>query len=87
MFRIIYTDRAALDVQRHTNAGLKRRIDFLICQLQTHPFSGGGEVETLKHTDGRKLFSRRIDRRHRLVYSVDETEMSVCILSAYGHYF
>ena len=30
--------------------------------------------------------SRRISDRHRMVYTINETEVIVLILTAYGHY-
>lgn len=35
---------------------------------------------------GGTLWSRRISRKHRLVYEIAETVVRVIVLSAYGHY-
>jgi len=32
------------------------------------------------------MWSRRIDQKHRLVYQINETELIVVAISAYGHY-
>ena len=33
-----------------------------------------------------QLMSRRISRKHRLVYEIHDTEVIVLVLAAYGHY-
>ncbi|WP_311325381.1 hypothetical protein [Capnocytophaga sputigena] len=45
--------------------------------------------EYLNHLKGygeRNVYSRRIDKKHRLTYEVFEEERYIEILSAYGHY-
>ncbi|WP_234364221.1 type II toxin-antitoxin system YoeB family toxin [Lunatibacter salilacus] len=32
------------------------------------------------------LYSRRINKKHRLVYSIEETTVTVHVLSAWSHY-
>ena len=57
----------------------------LIDELYEHPKSGTGRPEPLKgHLEGR--WSRRISDKHRLVYRVQEKEVIVLVISAYGHY-
>lgn len=43
--------------------------------------NGEGKPERLKYREG---YSRRIDEKNRLVYTVDQD--SITILSCYGHY-
>lgn len=44
-----------------------KKINSLIKEIQSTPFSGTGKPEPLKY-DLAGLWSRRIDREHRLVY-------------------
>lgn len=54
-------------------------------ELREHPKSGSGHPEPLKGApEGR--WSRRINKKHRLVYRIFETEVLVLVISAYGHY-
>lgn len=54
-------------------------------ELAEHPKTGTGHPEPLKgKPEGR--WSRKITKKHRLVYRIFETEILVLILSAYGHY-
>jgi toxin YoeB len=53
-----------------------RRINTLIKDIQSHPFEGIGKPEPLKY-DLAGLWSRRIDREHRLVYLVEGTDLYI----------
>lgn len=54
-------------------------------ELQEHPKTGLGHPEPLKgQPEGR--WSRRLSKKHRLVYRIYETEVVVLVISAYGHY-
>jgi len=57
----------------------------LIAELYDHPQTGTGKPEQLKGYDG-TLWSRRITKKHRLIYEIIETVVHVDVLSAYGHY-
>ncbi|WP_238542139.1 Txe/YoeB family addiction module toxin [Cecembia lonarensis] len=50
-----------------------------------HPETGTGKPEKLKYYR-QNIWSRRIDRKHRLVYLIEETKIVVTVLGAYGHY-
>ncbi|MBP3228940.1 MAG: Txe/YoeB family addiction module toxin [Bacteroidaceae bacterium] len=57
----------------------------LLAELQSSPRTGTGHPEPLKGSpEGR--WSRRITKKHRLVYQILDTEVVVLVLSAYGHY-
>jgi len=56
----------------------------LISELYEHPRTGTGKPEQLK--GGGDLWSRRISKKHRLVYEIIETVVHVDVLTAYGHY-
>lgn len=60
-----------------------KKISGLIDELSEHPFTGTGKPEALKHNLA-GLWSRRINREHRLIYRVEES--TVYIQSVKGHY-
>jgi toxin YoeB len=60
-----------------------RKINELIQDIQRNPFEGIGKPEFLKY-DLAGYWSRRIDREHRLVYSVSANELE--IVSCRFHY-
>ncbi len=57
----------------------------LIAELYDHPRTGTGKPEQLKGGGG-LLWSRRISKKHRLIYEIIETVVHVDVLTAYGHY-
>jgi toxin YoeB len=80
------TDNAKADIAAHKKVGNKAVIHKLLAlleELAKHPFTGTGKPEPLKHSlTG--LWSRRINREHRVVYEVKGNV--VFVLSAKGHY-
>lgn len=59
------------------------KINGLIIEILRDPFKGRGKPEPLKGSL-RGCWSRRITKKQRLVYKVEEN--LVCILSCRGHY-
>jgi toxin YoeB len=57
----------------------------LLPELEQHPRTGTGHPEPLKgEPQGR--WSRRISKKHRLVYRIFDDTVLVLVLRAYGHY-
>jgi len=57
----------------------------LIEELKIHPKTGAGKPEQLSgNLCGQ--WSRRITKKHRLVYEIHDMEVVVLVLTAYGHY-
>jgi len=57
----------------------------LIAELYEHPRTGTGKPEPLSG-DRTGQWSRRITKKHRLVYEIRDMEVIVIVLTAYGHY-
>lgn len=57
----------------------------LIDELYEHPKTGTGKPEPLSG-DRVDQWSRRITKKHRLVYEIRDMEVIVIVISAYGHY-
>ncbi len=60
-----------------------QKISELIKDIHRHPFTGLGKPEPLKHKF-KGLWSRRIDEKHRLVYTVSDDVIT--IISCKHHY-
>ncbi len=81
------TDEAKKDL-----AGLKKnepavfiKAKTLLAELQKHPRTGTGKPKPLGY--GYKgFFSRRITKKHRLIYSINDEEITVLVIAASGHY-
>ena len=57
----------------------------LLDELRLHPFSGTGKPEVLRFITP-TVWSRRISKKHRLVYQIKGDKLIVTVLSAKGHY-
>ena len=87
MYEIDYTDKAIEGLRRlsHSEPKAFSKARRLIEELREHPKTGTGHPEQLKgHHAGQ--WSRRITDKHRMVYMINETEVIVLVLTAYGHY-
>ncbi len=72
--------------KKHGNKKLLKKINQFINELEQHPRNGTGQVERLKHYAEREIYSRRIDKEHRLVYEIIDDKVIVILISAFGHY-
>lgn len=87
-FRIEVTPKAEKDLEKHFKSGNKaniRKIERLFAELSEHPYEGTGQPEELKH-ELSGYWSRRINQKDRLIYSVSDTVVTVTVVSALGHY-
>ena len=73
------------DLERSGNQTVLRKIVMLVSELEKHPREGTGKPEMLKgNLSG--FWSRRINREHRLIYSIDDNIVTVRVVSTKGHY-
>lgn len=87
MYKLEYTDEARLHMQqlKHQEPKAFQKVEGLLIELMEHPTTGTGHPEPLKgQPEGR--WSRRITKKHRLVYRIIKETVVVLILRAYGHY-
>ncbi|GAB2493771.1 Txe/YoeB family addiction module toxin [Algoriphagus taiwanensis] len=87
-YELAFTDQAMKDIEKLKNSGdkpLLRKLRALFEELQVHPQTGTGKPEKLKY-DFAGYWSRRINHKHRLIYSIEEDKVLVTVIAAYGHY-
>ena len=87
-YTLVLTEGAIADIDRLKKSGQKillRKVEAIFEELKTTPTIGKGKPEQLK---GFRLptWSRRISNQHRLVYQIDELNIVVLVLAAWGHY-
>lgn len=87
-YTLVFSDDALEDIERHKKSGEKavlKKLQRLFNELREHPTTGTGQPEKLKY-DLAGLYSRRINQKHRLVYSIREQVVTVYVLSVWSHY-
>ena len=85
---IDYTADAKSDLlfwMKAGNKAVQKKINQLLFSIQKTPYSGIGKPEALKHRLS-GLWSRRIDKEHRLVYEIDEELNLIIVHSLRGNY-
>ena len=85
VYKIVYTKKAAADIQKLKAANLDKKAKALIDVIRNNPYQTPPPYEKLIG-DFQGAYSRRINIRHRLVYEVIETEQTVKIISMWTHY-
>jgi toxin YoeB len=87
-FRLKIEKSAQIDIKKHYKSGNKptiKKIEIILYELSEHPTTGTGQPEQLKHELSGK-WSRRINQKDRMVYSINNQTVTVEVLSAMGHY-
>jgi toxin YoeB len=88
MYKIEILPQADMDIRTYQKAGNKaaiKRIQAILQELSIHPATGIGKPEELKH-ELSGYWSRRIDKKNRLIYRIEAGKVTVVIVSALGHY-
>lgn len=86
-FHVEIKETAQKDLQfllRHEPKAYQKALS-LISELYEHPKTGKGKPEPLSGNYAGQ-WSRRITKKHRLIYEIHDTEVIVIVLAAYGHY-
>ena len=86
-YTLLFTKKASEDIKmlKKSDSSAYKKLEKLLCELIEHPYTGSGNPEMLKHALS-GLYSRRISQKHRLIYSINDNEINVTILSTKGYY-
>jgi len=82
------TSKARKELQTHYKSGnnsVIRNIEQILLELSNSPYEGTGNPEPLKYQLA-GYWSRRINKKDRLIYKVYEDKIVVLVVSAMGHY-
>jgi toxin YoeB len=83
-YELILSDDFNEHIEKHKKSGQIKiilKIATLLEELTEHPYTGTGKPEPLSY-DKKGKWSRRINRKHRLIYQVNDTTIIVSVLSA-----
>ncbi len=88
MYLIKFTEtaRQQLKTLEKSSPTLMKKLKKMLIEIAEHPRTGTGKVERLKHYPNDEIYSRRLDKKNRLVYRILKDIIIVEILSVYGHY-
>ena len=84
-WKVILSHKAVKDAKKLQDAGLKQQAEVLLNLLKSRPFHTPPAYEKLVG-NLKGFYSRRINIKHRLIYSVDENQKIVHILRMWTHY-
>ena len=88
MYSVIIDKKAQREILQIIKSGDKKstkRLNQILFELEMHPKEGIGKPEALKH-NLTGLWSRRINKKDRLIYEVQDEIVTVFVVSAMGHY-
>ncbi len=83
-----FTTAAKSDLEwwkQHGDDATKRKIKQLLTELEEHPRTGIGKPELLSG-DLKGVWSRRINKKDRILYEIHDNVVVVLVLSMRGHY-
>lgn len=87
-YKLKFSEKGDADIDKWVASGQLKSLKKLFAlfeELKEHPTTGTGQVEQLRGNHA-GLWSRRIDKKSRLVYSINDDTVTVLVISAYGHY-
>ncbi len=87
-YKVRLSPKATAELKHWTKVGDKstlKKIERIVLELSEHPTLGTGQVERLKG-DLSGYWSRRLNKKDRMIYAIDEVDAIVHVLSLQGHY-
>ena len=72
------------EIHKSGNKAIIRKVETLFLELSEHPQTGTGKPERLKNLTN--MWSRRLDKKNRLIYTISENIVVVYVVSLQGHY-
>ena len=86
-YTLEFSDDALSDISalKKAEKPAYKKLVKLLEELRTHPYTGTGHPKPLG-ANRVGQWSRKITDKHRLVYLIEDEQIIVLILSAYGHY-
>ena len=86
-YELIFTDQAKKDIAdlKKSDSMAFKKLKNLLIELSNHPYTGTGRPKLMQYKYS-GFYSRRITQKHRIVYSINDNEISVLIVSSKGHY-
>ena len=87
-YKVIFSKVVMSHLEYYRKSGRKsdiRKIQDIVAELAQHPEIGTGNPEGLKG-NYTEFWSRRVNKKHRMVFQIMEDEVVVFVVRAKGHY-
>ena len=87
-FRVEITELAKKQIAKHLKSGNQssiKKITIILQELSETPYTGVGKPEALKENLS-GFWSRQLNTKDRLIYTVNDDLVIVDVISAMGHY-
>jgi toxin YoeB len=87
-FRVEITELGKKQIAQHLKSGNQasiKKIVIILQELSETPYTGVGKPEALKE-NLTGFWSRQINQKDRLIYTVNDDLVIVDVISAMGHY-
>ncbi len=86
MYQVDFSKEATKQVLqlRKSAPQLYKKFEKIVGELKEHPYTGTGQPEQLRYLQG--VWSRKLDKKNRIQYTVNEDIVTVYVVSALGHY-
>lgn len=84
MYNIKFTKLALKDKKLIERSKLLKIVNNLLCKIKEDPFCYPPSYEKLNFKY--KMYSRRINAQHRLVYMVNEPKKEIYVIRMWTHY-
>jgi toxin YoeB len=73
-----------IELLRKSNVQVYKKLLIILAELEENPYVGTGQPEQMKYIQD--MWSRRLDKKNRLRYTVEEKIVTVYVVSVSGHY-
>ena len=84
-YKILFSKQAEKDKIKLKSSGLDKNANTILTSMMENPFCYPPSYEKLSG-DLSGLYSRRINRQHRIVYEVDEQKKEIHVFRMWTHY-
>lgn len=86
MYKIEFSEEARKELVKLMKSDIKafKKFESLISELREHTYTGTGHPHQLRYVNG--VWSRKLDKKNSLQYTVDDIRVIVFAISAKRHY-
>jgi len=84
MWDILYSKRAVKDLEKVKSSSLYPKLKELVNIIKQDPYTNLPRFKKLLGFEN--VYSSRLNIQHRLIYQIFDNELSVKVISLWGHY-